>query len=670
MFDFFFGWRKASKCKKLIKRVQCRLKLLKNKRYTIAKQLREDIGQLLKNGHEQVATGRLEQLYRDENIGAAYELLDHFCEFIILNLSYIRKHKDCPNDIKEAVSSLMFASARCGDLPELGEIRKLFGDRYGQRFATAAVQLLPGNLVSLQIKEKLTIRPVSDDVKYRLLDEIIRDCFFQPGPLALEYKPSPLMLKQPQVAESDDIQVLQRDVQVNRNKGIEPRIEVSEVGKANPSYNSKSLGQLLDHHQESNVTSNCISSPMLLQHLPPSKVLISKKATKMESHTPLAPPREHKNDGLGVVERNSPAKSPAANVVQAVKKSNSVYSSDSSSQFPHKTVIYLDDVEEFKNSIRKDVHCQDKRAFIFKPSLTSNREKTEHTRGFEETAGQRVSIGTKKLVRKKLRRRSASQEKRFMNDVECEIYYGGSYHNSHGQQKSQKKIYTQDSIRFACEGEGKRLHRCNEMRTGLQACDYSCNHFSSTAWDCSLDRPCYCCASDDEKYEIIQKRGAVNPVQCHVSRPEKSQDNLGQCFCFQEGEKIVEVDYIPLTQASGMEFASCTITDGNNNFQYDSPWTQSVGLDQLSHISSITDSPANRKALPAYLRALTMPQQHDKEINSTDIPRSNSSPLEAPNQLTKLTSSPSHVHPKLPDYDELAAKFMALKKAYQQSKLH
>lgn len=59
--------------------------------------------------------------------------------------------RDCPNDINEAVSSLIFASARFGDLPELLTVRKLFGERYGQRFTNVAVKLLPGNLVNRQV---------------------------------------------------------------------------------------------------------------------------------------------------------------------------------------------------------------------------------------------------------------------------------------------------------------------------------------------------------------------------------------------------------------------------------------------------------------------------------------------------------------------------------------
>lgn len=95
MFDFFFGWRKASKwfiiflyslllmkvinycafnkdymwvfflssllmnSKKLIKRVQCRLKLLKNKRQSIVRNLRQDMAQLIKYDHVDIAFNRV-----------------------------------------------------------------------------------------------------------------------------------------------------------------------------------------------------------------------------------------------------------------------------------------------------------------------------------------------------------------------------------------------------------------------------------------------------------------------------------------------------------------------------------------------------------------------------------------------------------------------------------
>ncbi|KAL8104341.1 hypothetical protein AgCh_028524 [Apium graveolens] len=48
-----------------------------------------------------------------------YGLLEAFCKVIILILPYIRKQSKCPDDINDAASTLVFASAICGDLPEI-----------------------------------------------------------------------------------------------------------------------------------------------------------------------------------------------------------------------------------------------------------------------------------------------------------------------------------------------------------------------------------------------------------------------------------------------------------------------------------------------------------------------------------------------------------------------
>ncbi|KAJ0700020.1 putative vacuolar protein sorting-associated protein Ist1 [Helianthus annuus] len=182
MFDLMFGWRKASQCKKLMKKLRCRLSLLKNKRCCIVKQLRNDVAQLIKHGHHQTAFHRVDEIYKDECIIAVYDLLAHFCEFLSHQLPYIRRSRDCPNDINEAISSIIFASARCGELPELLRIRKLFSERYGEHFEARALDLLPGNLVNFQIRENLSmISKVPNQVKYKLVEEITTA-----GPLALE----------------------------------------------------------------------------------------------------------------------------------------------------------------------------------------------------------------------------------------------------------------------------------------------------------------------------------------------------------------------------------------------------------------------------------------------------------------------------------------------------
>ncbi|KAF9596384.1 hypothetical protein IFM89_009732 [Coptis chinensis] len=147
MFEVLFGWRKASRCKKLIRRVQCRLKLLKNKRDSIVRQVRQDVVQLIKDGHEDCALSRIDQIYKDQSLKAVYDLLDNFFGFIIVNLSYIRKHRDCPNDINGGVKFII-CFARFGDLPELIKLRNSLVNVMGKGLQRIAVELSYGNLVN------------------------------------------------------------------------------------------------------------------------------------------------------------------------------------------------------------------------------------------------------------------------------------------------------------------------------------------------------------------------------------------------------------------------------------------------------------------------------------------------------------------------------------------
>ncbi|PON94751.1 Vacuolar protein sorting-associated protein [Trema orientale] len=137
--------------KQLLKQAQFRLKVLKKRRHSMVRQSSEILAQLIKNDEENIDFNRAKQLFKDESIEEAYELLDHFCEFILVQFSHIRKLEDCRDDVNEAVSILIYASTRCGEVPELRVIRKLFEKRYGQKFAKAAIELFPGNRVNQQV---------------------------------------------------------------------------------------------------------------------------------------------------------------------------------------------------------------------------------------------------------------------------------------------------------------------------------------------------------------------------------------------------------------------------------------------------------------------------------------------------------------------------------------
>lgn len=52
-------------------------------------------------------------------------------------------YRECPQDLKEGISSLIFAAPRCADIPELLAIRDIFEKKYGKDFVSAATDLRP-----------------------------------------------------------------------------------------------------------------------------------------------------------------------------------------------------------------------------------------------------------------------------------------------------------------------------------------------------------------------------------------------------------------------------------------------------------------------------------------------------------------------------------------------
>ncbi|KAI4387654.1 hypothetical protein MLD38_000071 [Melastoma candidum] len=85
----------------------------------------------------------------------------------------IEKHeKECPQELKEVVSSLIFAASRCGELPELHEIRGVATKLYGKEFTAQAVELCSGCGVNPMIMRRLSMRAPSLERRMEVLGEI------------------------------------------------------------------------------------------------------------------------------------------------------------------------------------------------------------------------------------------------------------------------------------------------------------------------------------------------------------------------------------------------------------------------------------------------------------------------------------------------------------------
>ncbi|KAL3635818.1 hypothetical protein CASFOL_020365 [Castilleja foliolosa] len=164
-----------SKCKTMAKMAVARVKLLRNKREVVIKQMRRDIAMLLQSGQDATARIRVEHVIREQNIMAANELIELFCELVVARLSIIAKQRECPADLKEGITSVIFAAPRCSDIPELLCIRDVFQKKYGKDFVSAATDLRPNAGVNRMLIEKLSVKTPPGEVKMKVLKEIAKE---------------------------------------------------------------------------------------------------------------------------------------------------------------------------------------------------------------------------------------------------------------------------------------------------------------------------------------------------------------------------------------------------------------------------------------------------------------------------------------------------------------
>ncbi|XP_010941392.1 uncharacterized protein [Elaeis guineensis] len=165
----------SSKCKTEARLATARIKLLRNKREVQVRQMRRDIAMLLESHQEDTARIRVEHVIREQNVMAANEIIELFCELIVVRLSIIAKQRHCPADLKESISSLIYAAPRCSEIPELCRIRDIFEKKYGKGFVSAATDLRPNSGVNRMLIEKLSVRKPAGEVKLKVMREIAKE---------------------------------------------------------------------------------------------------------------------------------------------------------------------------------------------------------------------------------------------------------------------------------------------------------------------------------------------------------------------------------------------------------------------------------------------------------------------------------------------------------------
>ncbi|XP_044463828.1 uncharacterized protein LOC123194607 [Mangifera indica] len=163
MLDGLLGRGFGSKCKSLIKLIKSRIDVIRRKRNATQKFLKKDIADLLANGLDIKAYGRADGLLAELNVSYCYDFVEQSCDFVLKHLSVLQKVSNCPEACREAASSLMFAAARFSDLLELRDLRQLFQERYGNTLEY---------FVNQEFVDKLAAKPATMEKKVQLMQDI------------------------------------------------------------------------------------------------------------------------------------------------------------------------------------------------------------------------------------------------------------------------------------------------------------------------------------------------------------------------------------------------------------------------------------------------------------------------------------------------------------------
>lgn len=136
-----------------------RFHLLNSKKTNHIKLQKKEIASLLAAGKEEKARIRVEHVIRMDFTIEAYEILELLCELIHERIRYLAQEQHCPNDMHEAICTLMWAANRT-ECPELMEVTNQFGLKFGQEFMDVALGN-EGGCVNERVLHKLGMQPPS-----------------------------------------------------------------------------------------------------------------------------------------------------------------------------------------------------------------------------------------------------------------------------------------------------------------------------------------------------------------------------------------------------------------------------------------------------------------------------------------------------------------------------
>jgi len=189
------------KSKMASNRIKMKLKKKENE-LNLAK---KNIAVLLHNNKTQSARIKVEGIIREENTIQVMEWLEMMCDLVFQRVNLITNEKAPPEDLMETMCSILYCSERI-EIPELMEISKLFGAKYGKDWIKNNAENRSG-FVARKIVMALSSKPPSMEAVQKKLVEIATENDVEWDPEAEEDTLQIVEHKEEEKVETDPILV-------------------------------------------------------------------------------------------------------------------------------------------------------------------------------------------------------------------------------------------------------------------------------------------------------------------------------------------------------------------------------------------------------------------------------------------------------------------------------
>ncbi|KAG6492389.1 hypothetical protein ZIOFF_047352 [Zingiber officinale] len=176
------------------KNIRTRVVPIRNKKQATVWWLKKDVADLIAADHEANAYGRIslkdrlflsifkledlclrfphsetdiiDALMVEINHTSCYDIIDQHCLYILNHLPDLKKQRECPREVMEAIATLIYAAARFFDLPELRDLRRVFNDRYGSSMDSS---------INAEFIDKIQEKSFSKEKKLQLMQSIAEE---------------------------------------------------------------------------------------------------------------------------------------------------------------------------------------------------------------------------------------------------------------------------------------------------------------------------------------------------------------------------------------------------------------------------------------------------------------------------------------------------------------